>query len=274
MRLQAYELLMKKLLEQQSTTTVAAKVLPTDPKLAKLLGTSSLGLVARRFFETFLVAHESEDQASRDAEVEGRLVTEIAFRSTARMEMTLEDYETTKGSVAELVELRNTLVHHFLERFDVWSESGCAQAATYLRGCCERIGNELEQLQWWARSMAETRRYAATVFGSDEILDFIFGGDAQSNNADWSTAGIVACLQDALAKNAPLRNANGWTPLSAAIEFATEKYPQETPDKYGCTSWAQVLNDSKRFDIMYARGLGTTKIALFRERRVMRKVSS
>lgn len=48
--------------------------------------------------------------------------------------MTLDqsDYDQVVSSLKELVALRNEFVHHFLERFDVWSVIGCQDADAYL----------------------------------------------------------------------------------------------------------------------------------------------
>lgn len=67
-----------------------------------------------------------------------------------------------KKSVADLVELRNTLTHYF-ELFDLWSEPGCEKAFEYLTASRERIGQDLEHLRGWAKSMDEARRHLAEL---------------------------------------------------------------------------------------------------------------
>jgi hypothetical protein len=39
--------------------------------------------------------------------------------------MAQPDYDETKAAVKELVEMRNALVHNFIQRFDVWSRDLC-----------------------------------------------------------------------------------------------------------------------------------------------------
>ena len=89
-------------------------VAPTDPKLAEDILTSTLGLLAGRFFETFVVVAGTVDGVSSVA-ANDKPPTETMFRTTECLQMSLEDHKSAKKSVADLVELRNTLTHHFIE---------------------------------------------------------------------------------------------------------------------------------------------------------------
>jgi hypothetical protein len=44
---------------------------------------------------------------------------------------------------------------------------------------------------------------------------------------------------------------NGWTPLEAAAQWVAARHPDQTPEKYHCRSWPQVLSESRRFDLRY-----------------------
>ena len=262
LRLQQYELLMKRLLANQSVTTSASGLAPTDPKRAGDIRTSTLGLLARQFFETFVVVAGTADRASR-VTANGDPPTEVMFRTTMCLEMSIEDYESAKKSVADLVELRNTLTHHFVQLFDLWSEPGCEKAFEYLTASCERIGHDLEQLRGWAMSMDEALRHAAEMLQSDAAQDFIVNGIASDGVVDWERAGIVACLREAT----EAITIDGWTPLTAAITFIESRHPEQTPQKYGCRSWPHAIHASKRFDLRYTFEPGAAKVALYRVRR-------
>ena len=262
LRLQQYELLMKRLLANQSVTTSASGVVPTDPKFARDILTSTLGLLARQFFETFVVVAGTADGASHITPSDDP-PTEVMFRTTVCLEMSLEAYESAKKSVADLVELRNTLTHHFIELFDLWSEPGCEKASEYLTTSCERIGQDLEQLRGWAKAMDEARRHWAELLQSDAAQDFIVDGIAPDGVVDWERAGLVACLREAAEAIA----VDGWTPLTAAIAFVESRHPEQTPQKYGCRSWPHAIDASKRFDLRYTSEPGAAKVALYRVRR-------
>jgi len=269
LRLQQYELLMKRLLANQSVTTSASGVVPTHPKLAGEILTSTLGLLARQFFGTFVVVAGTSDGASRVGASDDP-PTEVMFRTTVCLEMSPEDYESAKKSVADLVELRNTLTHHFIELFDLWSEPGCEKAFEYLTASCERIGQDLEHLRGWAKSMDEARRHLAQLLQSDAAQAFIVDGIAPDGVVDWERAGLVACLREAAEAIA----VDGWTPLSAAIAFVESRHPEQTPQKYGCRSWPHAIDASKRFDLRYTSEPGAAKVALYRVRRQREKGSN
>lgn len=45
----------------------------------------------------------------------------------------------TKAGLAELVDLRNDLVHHLIENFDISHENGCRAACSHLDSCYEPV---------------------------------------------------------------------------------------------------------------------------------------
>src|SRR3546814_4984826 len=47
-----------------------------------------------------------------------------------RMHLSLppDAYETLKVDLREMVTLRNTLVHHFIDQYDLWAVDGCLRA--------------------------------------------------------------------------------------------------------------------------------------------------
>jgi hypothetical protein len=172
-------------------------------------------------------------------------------------------------SVGSLVDLRNTLTHHFIELFDLWSEPGCEKAFEYLTTACERIGQDLAQLRGWAKSMDEARRHYAELLQSDAAQDFIVNGIAPDGVVDWERAGIVACLREAT----EAITIDGWTPLTAAIAFIESRHPEQTPQKYGCRSWPHAIHASRRFDLRYTSEPSAAKVALYRVRRERAKRS-
>lgn len=54
----------------------------------------------------------------------------VSFRF--QTELPEERYVETKAALKELVDLRNELVHHFLQRFDLWDAAGCKAAEAFL----------------------------------------------------------------------------------------------------------------------------------------------
>jgi hypothetical protein len=72
--------------------------------------------------------------------------------------------------------MRNELVHHFIEKFDLWSEQDCVDAAVHLDECYAGIRSSFMRLRQFAQSTDNHKARARDVFGSQEVLDFIVDG--------------------------------------------------------------------------------------------------
>jgi hypothetical protein len=180
----------------------------------------------------------------------------IGFRMQIQMEP--EDYARTKASLKELVDLRNRLVHHFIDQFDIGTLTGCSAAAVHLQACFERIDAHFEQLRRWAEQMEELKKLHVAFLQSPEFDNFIINGIAPDGIVHWPLSGIVRVLRDA----ARLLSAGDWTPLDDARAWITERLPA----KYGCRTWRQVLHESRLFDLQYRAAENGRGIAWFRER--------
>lgn len=223
------------------------------------LSDKSLGTLVKALFETYVVPSRFE----RDLLPEGKTPADrVAMAFSFRMEMTPEDRSKTKASLEELVDVRNQLVHHLIERFDVWSEEGCLDAARHLEESYGRINRHFLELSQWAKSMDEARSTAAQVMQSPEFLDILVNGLAPDGSFEWPHTGIVRVLREATAQLA----AGGWTRLDSARAWIAQAHPEQVPEKYGCRSWPQVLSESRQFDIQYRRESNGSKTAWFRER--------
>ncbi|MEK8052712.1 hypothetical protein AACH10_20850 [Ideonella sp. DXS22W] len=127
--------------------------------------------------------------------------------------MSVDRWNETQDAVKELVTLRNELVHHFLDHFDLWSEEGCVQAQQHLTDAYGRIDGHLNQLAAWAKDMERARQYAASVDASEafgELMDSLF---AQFDEVDWTQAGIVKDWKEAFDRLA----VEGWAPLRGTV---------------------------------------------------------
>ena len=172
--------------------------------------------------------------------------SKIWLRTTFRIEMSPEDNQRTQQRLAELVELRNELVHHFIEIHDIWTEEGCARADAYLDDCFRLIDERFDELRNIAQHQEEARKMHASYMQSDEFMDFVLHGILPGGTgAIWSSCTIVNLLRDAEAEFAE----NGWTLLAKAIVYITGREPSHTPRRYGCSSWRQVLHESAEFTI-------------------------
>ncbi|MNM77302.1 hypothetical protein D3C81_891500 [compost metagenome] len=98
------------------------------------------------------------------------------------------------------VDLRNKLVHHFIEHFDLWSESGCQAADGYLEESYQTINRHCLNLQCWARTMVEARVKMASFIQSQAFEDAL-DGIREDGSVDWPGSGIYFCLREAEANS-------------------------------------------------------------------------
>lgn len=168
----------------------------------------------------------------------------VSISMTAQLSLTAEDYQRIQADMRELVRLRNTLVHHFLEQHDLWSLSGCNQAAKVLTQANAFVHRHIEQLHVWAKSLDETRSKLATFINSEPGYDLLVDGIAPDGEMHWPYAGCVQALRAA----AKVLAVDGWTSVAAAEKWIAQHHPEQKPSRYGCVSWRQVIQESQLFD--------------------------
>ena len=105
-----------------------------------------------------------------------------------------EDYERVVAGLKELVALRNELVHHFLERFDIWSEAGCHDADAYLDAGMAKVDGHYAELRQWAITMDQARSAMGAFMASPAYTDLLFDGIYPDGALDWPNCGIVRHL--------------------------------------------------------------------------------
>lgn len=164
-----------------------------------------------------------------------------------RMQLTIppESYETLKTDLRELVTLRNTLVHHFIELHDLWTVDGCLRAQDALTRSYAEIDRHFEQLSTFAGHMDDTRKATAEAMQSPQFLDMILNGIGPDGQIHWSVAGIVGALRRAFSE----LSTDGWVNVDAAARWVSEHEPEQTPKKYGCSRWRQVIHESGQFEL-------------------------
>ena len=74
-----------------------------------------------------------------------------------------------------------------------------------------------------------------------------------------SAASPARALREAAAELA----VEGWTPVASAGRWIVERLPEHLPAKYGCSSWRQVVHESRLFELRY-RDVGGQRAAWYR----------
>lgn len=173
LRLQQYEGLLKHLLAHHE---IAGPVDSLDAQQAASLEKASgrtLGTLVKALFESYAVPEGFERELLPEQEAPA---DRISFGLSYRLALPPERLDELRIGLAALVQMRNELVHHFLERFDLASESGCTAALHHLQDCDGRIDRHLAELRGWAEAMDKVRAHMAAFFQSDDFCNLVTKG--------------------------------------------------------------------------------------------------
>jgi hypothetical protein len=259
LRLQQYEHLMKAVLAHHELAGPVDELEALREERAKTFSRKSLGQLAGALFETYVVV---EDTAHSVLDESKAPIDKISMGLQVRMETSVEGWEQTRSAVNDLVAMRNDLVHHFIEQFDLWTEAGCLAVSEHLTQCFERIESYFQQLQNWARYVDEARALTLSFVQSDAFRELMVNGIAPDGSFDWPDTGIVRALREAT----QACGVDGWVRLDAAKAWIGQHCNEQTPERYGCRSWPQVLHESRLFRLEYRPDTEGRKVAWFRER--------
>ena len=114
-----------------------------------------------------------------------------------------------------MVDLRNGLVHHFIERYNLRQADGCVKAREHLLVCYARIDKHYEQLRSWAKHMEQVRQLALPFMQSPACHDLVVNGIAPDGTVDWAVSGCVSALREAAAALA----VDGWGSVNESRRF-------------------------------------------------------
>lgn len=258
LRLQQYEHLLKSVLGHHRLGGPVEELKTLKAENLRRYANKTLGQLVEVLFDTYLVAEGDERPVLDDPKLPPN---GIAVSLQFQMQMDKVRLAQVKAAVEELVSLRNDLVHHFIERFAIWTNAGCEAALGYLDVCYASIDRHYLELCEWAKHMEEARSKAAEFTHSPAFYDMVVNGIAPDGKVDWAGAGIVRALEEALRKNA----ADGWLRLEDAKSWMARHYPEQTPERYTCRTWPQVLHVSRAFQLEYREEV-SGKVAWFRAR--------
>ena len=169
----------------------------------------------------------------------------IWFRFRFQVGLDANQHQATTAALKELVDLRNELVHHFLQRFNIWEPQGCMAADAYLDAIYETIDGHYLTLRGWAQGMDEARAAMASFMSTAAFEDLLVNGIAPDGTVDWPASGAVRCLREAETK----LGTEGWTLLNTATAWIRAQHPDQHPQRYCCGSWRHVIHESRQFEI-------------------------
>jgi hypothetical protein len=244
LRLQQYEHLIKALVAHHEIAGPAHALETIRAERIADTASKTLGSLVGEFLGSYVITGDAQTSNQFTAHAASDA---ISFGVRMQLSMSAEDYARTESDLKELVLLRNGLVHHFFDQHDLWSLEGCRGAHDALFAAYSRIDQHFEQLRGWTEHMDQARRLTAEFVQSDAFHDLVVNGIAPDGTVDWSAAGIVRALRDAAGELA----VDGWTPVALAGRWIADRHPEQLPIKYGCSSWRQVVHESRAFELRY-----------------------
>jgi OST-HTH/LOTUS domain len=207
----------------------------------------TLGTLVRELVGSVLDSGEPGEVPDKDGTqaVDGAPTVRI----TLRLGLSEEEHARTEAELRDLVELRNDLVHHFMERHDLFSPDGCRIAQAELVASCDRIGRHLERLRDWAGDMERARQEVVEHLCSDTFQNLAIHGVLPDGTVDWSASSLVSGFREAAQALASGRG--GWVSVAEAGKWLVQKYPDQTPERFGCKTWQHALQESRLFDLRH-----------------------
>ena len=242
LRLQQYELLLKAMVADFEFEGPPDQLLARRDAKAAITHKQTLGTLVGMLTEGYLTSGDISHVADDD---EAQAAKAPWFRFRHCISLDAERYESTRAALKELVDLRNELVHHFLQRFNMSEVDACVEAIAYLDTSFETIDGHYQSLRGWAQSMEDTRAMMAAFFASSHFEDLVANGICPDGSVDWPASGAARCLRDAERVFAK----DSWTHLNTATAWIRQQHPDQQPQRYGCGSWRQVIHESQQFEI-------------------------
>jgi hypothetical protein len=247
-RLQRYEYLLKALL---ASMDVEGEPQALDDALTQRqldLHLDTLGTIVKQFTNNHLTTH-SKAAVPAKKRVSPRGAdgwVGVSFRVAMTPAQQAQRHQDLKGLVA----MRNDLMHHLVEMFDLTRSDGCHRALSHLQECYEKISVEFKFLNELADHVEKARLAARMALESPSFEAALLHGLRSEGTSCLHDCIITECLRDA----DDACRIDGWTALDDAIVFVGKHYVDEFPSKYGCKTWRQILKRAACFDIRITPG--------------------
>ena len=254
LRLQQYERLIKAIMADYEISGPAHAL--EEVRAARMTATAgkTLGTIVGELLGSYVVPNEVDTPIPTSTDTSDGHIS-----IGSRLQLSDADFARTENDLRELVLLRNNLVHHFIDQHDIGTVDGCRGGRDALIEAYTRIDQHFEELRAWAKGMHDARRALAEVVQSDAFHELVVNGIRPDGTVFWPGAGIVRALREAASELA----VDGWTTVEEAARWITERYPEQQPANYGCSSWRHVVHESRSFELRYFE-VGGRRVARYR----------
>lgn len=178
LRLQQYERLLKAMLIEHEFSGPVAELVDIRAEREKTISRKTLGNLIGAFVGSYLVA-DGQEVPPKDSENATDTRASFAFRFT--IGLSDEEFKQTEIDLRQLVDLRNMLVHQFIDHHDPWTREGCLQAQKVLTDAYNQVDLQYARLVEIAKVHDEVRRSLSEHMKAQEIRDRVIQGAGGEN---------------------------------------------------------------------------------------------
>jgi len=258
LRLQQYERLIKAIVADHKVSGPAHSIEQVRAARAEETARKTLGSLVGELIGSYVVP--SDERAPQDTS--SSLAEDDAWIALGtQLSLPASEFARINQELKELVALRNDLVHHFFDHFDMQSVDGCVVAKESLSVSLNRIEDHFQQLSEWAKDMIRMRRMLSEVVQSEAFRDKVFNSVSEDQALESEHSGVVIALREAFS----VLSVDGWACVDEAGRWIAARNPEQTPSKYGCKSWRQVVHEASNFKLKYFEKQGR-RSAFFQEK--------
>lgn len=257
LRLQQYERLLKLVVSGMAVAGPPEQLQTVQDRQAVSMRNRTLGTLVGMFTDHHVTTSSIGDEAAANdgANAGGQSFDGPWVDISFTISMSPERYAQTKADLAELVGLRNGLVHHLIEKFDISDEGDCRAASSHLDSCYEQIDAYCRTLNAWVKGMSNCQAQLSTLLQSKAFDDACVHGMNPDGSGCWPMSSVVECLREA----EKACHVDGWVSLDAAVKFIAQERRDQVPARYGCKTWRQVLQRSGQFELHIVAGSGEVR---------------
>lgn len=185
MRIQQYEGIAKALAAHADVAGTANDMVANRDRRIEKASTASLGTLVKgdgtvfTNLRTLFTAGEPEPDALDDSKLPA---DQVAFAMRFRIRLAPEDHAVKIRELDAFVALRNRLVHHFMDDFDIFSDEGCAKALDHLHESFLEIDKQHNELRTCLVGMQECQQHVAVRMQTPEFHRLLAHESEQSAN--------------------------------------------------------------------------------------------
>lgn len=178
MRIQQYEHIAKALTAHADIAGPANELLTIQGKRIEKSATASLGTLVKgegTAFTNLRTLFTADEQRQDPLDKLNRPADQAAFAFSFRVPLPPEDYAAMVRELDAFVALRNRLIHHFMDDFDIFSDEGCSKALLHLHDAYAEIDKQFNILFGHAKNIEEMRQEVAAYMQTPEFRAKLIG---------------------------------------------------------------------------------------------------